>query len=96
MLTRKHFETAARKVRGMHNRYDAKTVALFLSAWFLAENPRFDVRRFLDACGPLPSVSRVDAVGRIVGALDGLALDDEADRAVLLSSLSPVLHPLGV
>ena len=64
-MTKRHFEMIARVVSSITNVNNRRSVAEAFAAELAQENPRFDRRRFLDACGstPAPALSpkRVDA-----------------------------------
>jgi len=49
-MTRKHFEIAAAKLAAMPDRQEARTKAEIMAEAFAAQNPRFDMGRFLTAC----------------------------------------------
>jgi hypothetical protein len=50
-MTKKHFEHAALIVRAMQDRVLARIVAQYYIELFDSFNPRFDMLRFLRACG---------------------------------------------
>jgi hypothetical protein len=53
-MTRKHFQAIATIIDVARDEYDNETaerIAGDLAAYFQGVNPRFDVARFLEACG---------------------------------------------
>jgi hypothetical protein len=51
MLTRKHFVAMAEQVKAITNKKQAKALADSMVKLCQESNPRFDVARFLVACG---------------------------------------------
>ena len=50
-MTRKHFELIAKIVKGIDNIDTRTQVAMDFAHALRGENPRFNVCRFVDACG---------------------------------------------
>lgn len=50
-MSRKHFEVVARALRGIEDVDARRSAAEALIAVFFVQNPRFDAKRFLTACG---------------------------------------------
>jgi len=50
-LTRKHFELIAKIVKGIDNIDTRTQVAMDFALALRGENPRFDICRFVEACG---------------------------------------------
>lgn len=50
-MTKKHFVRAARLVAAIQKQHCRERTALLFASFFAEENPRFDVDRFLFACG---------------------------------------------
>ena len=55
-MTKKHFSVMAQLIREMADRNAAYDVARAFIDLARHDNPRFDVQRFVDACGVLPHV----------------------------------------
>lgn len=51
MLTKKHFQTAAKIIADTEDGATRERLALAFARFFRAENPRFDEARFFQACG---------------------------------------------
>ncbi len=52
-MTRKHFKMVAQVVSAIDNSDTRSEVALNFASEFQKENPRFDIQKFLKACGCL-------------------------------------------
>ena len=52
-MTKKHFQMVAQVVSAIDNGDTRSEVALNFASEFQKENPRFDINRFLKACGCL-------------------------------------------
>jgi len=50
-MTKKHFQLVANVVSAIDNLDTRKEVALNFASEFQKENPRFDIVRFIKACG---------------------------------------------
>ena len=50
-MTKKHYVLIASVVKANYDDGGEKTIAYFLADAFQAENPQFDYKRFIDACG---------------------------------------------
>ena len=50
-MTRKHFKMVAQVVSAIDNMDTRREVALNFASEFQKENPRFDIEKFIKACG---------------------------------------------
>ena len=49
-MTRKHFKMIAKIINSLGSGYDRRGIAQRFVSWLSTTNPRFDEKRFVDAC----------------------------------------------